>query len=181
MLWSMYTGQEEEFSILEVKWTKDKFIEAKDAVNIAGWLPDDQGEPTLKKNKSLRREMPQAQRDDFLMSRERWRWALGHVCFYSPERGESHDTPADLLTGWEKRGLLIHLLVVYRALESLGEVSSAPHSRDSTDSLCRSANSGNMNFRKEREQEKWCWKIQDENTVLSVQPTVSDAVNMSRG
>lgn len=54
-------GLEKEFSRFCAKWRKDKFIEARDAVNTVGQL---------------------------LMIRERQLWVHGHVCFYSPGREE---------------------------------------------------------------------------------------------
>ena len=37
----------------------------------------------------------------------------GRVCFYGPGREDgSQDTPADLLTGWSKRGLTTHFWLV---------------------------------------------------------------------
>ena len=50
--------------------------------------------------------------DDFLMIRES---QLGHVVmsvFITQGKERSYDTPADLLIGWGKRGLGIHLLLV---------------------------------------------------------------------
>ena len=63
------------------------------------------------------------------MVRESWPRAHGSACFYSPGREEnSCDTPADLLTGWGKRGLMIHLLVGWgRVRPQWGGVRSAPH------------------------------------------------------
>ena len=63
-----------------------KFIEMRDAASTAGQLPDDQ------------------------VSRSQ---ARGHV-FIAQGEERSRDTPADLLIGWGKRGLRIHLLVVWR-------------------------------------------------------------------
>lgn len=67
----------------------------------------------VKRKKSLlRKGTLLVQWDDFLIIRESWPQACGCVCFYSPERQErSCYTPADLLIGWGKRDLRIHLLV----------------------------------------------------------------------
>ena len=81
VLWSVYVGQKKEFSIFKARWGKDKFIEARNAINPAGSLPDNQGEPILKRRKSLRWETQLAQGDDFLINRESqtwdaWSWLL---------------------------------------------------------------------------------------------------------
>ena len=71
-------------------------------------FPDsEQGE---EKTSLLKKEMLLTQWADFLLIRESRPWGCGCICIYSPEREErSHHIPADLLIGWGKMGLPIHL------------------------------------------------------------------------
>ena len=54
----------------------------------------------------------QQQRDDFGMIRESQPGLVVVSVFSAQGEKGSQDTPADLLTGWGKRGLRIHLLAV---------------------------------------------------------------------
>ena len=54
--------------------------------------------------------MLQEQRDDFLTIRESQQQACGHVCVTQGEERSCY-TPEDLLIGWRKRDLGMHLLV----------------------------------------------------------------------
>ena len=66
-----------------------------------------------------RGEMLLVQRDDLQIIRESRHQAHGHVRFYNPRRNErSSDTPADLLIGWGKKGLMMHLLVGWGHIRS---------------------------------------------------------------
>ena len=51
------------------------------------------------------------QQDNFLMNRESQHRSCGHVCLITQGEERFHKIPADLLIGWEKRVLVIHLLV----------------------------------------------------------------------
>ena len=61
-----------------------------------------------------------AQREDFLIIREGRPWALVVVSVFIAQGEErSHDTPANLLIGWGKKGRRIHLLIGWERIRPL--------------------------------------------------------------
>ena len=66
----------------------------------------------------MRRETLQAQQDDFLLIRESRPLCMVASVFTVQGEKRSRDTLADLLMGWGKRDLRIHLLDVWGAFKA---------------------------------------------------------------